>query len=292
MKIIASQDIGELGPNQGTAVVYDWKWYYSTSSLALWLVLIAAFIFIKANRYPQALLILVPLLIVNLLWLAFKKVLLFSSADTQMFSMVFNSLVVGITALWLLGHKLGNRNRFVTFILALAVLAVTGLVGSISYGTGFSQETAKVAIFLAVSAFTMLFAFVLAAWHCRRRYSGLRFMLYLPVWTIAMSIVSFLGYVVIALVIMSIAGNAPGNWSSMLLQVLVVGLVFGLVLGLCVYVINLPFMILALRSSFFRKRFFACLRLKSMPTTTGQADTDQPNEQSSGPETSESTPSV
>jgi len=234
--------------------------------------LIAAFIFIKANRNLQALLILVPLLIVNLLWLVFKKILGFSSADTEMLSMVFNSLIVGITVLWLLGHKLGNRNRFVTFILALAVLAVIGLVGTISYGTGFSQETAKVAIFLAVSAFTMLFAFVLAAWHCRKRYSGLRFMLCLPVWTIAMSIVISLGYVGIALVIMSIAGNAPGNWSSMLLQVLVVGLVFGLVLGLCVYVINLPFMILALRSSFFRERFFACLRLTPMPTTTAQAD--------------------
>jgi len=292
LKIVPSADIGELGPKEGTAVVYNWKWYYSTPSLALWVVLVGAIVLVKVNRNPQALLILAPLLIVNLLWLVFKKVLDFSSADTEMFSMVFNSLVVGITVLWLLGHKLGNRNRFVTFILALAVLAVVGLVGAISYGMGFSQETAKVAIFLAVSAFTMLFAFVLAAWHCRRRYSSLRFMLCLPVWTIAMSIVSFLGYVVIALIIMSIAGHAPGNWSSMLLQVLVVGLVFGLVLGLFVYVINLPYMILAFYSPFFRERFYMCLRLKSTPTTPGQTDVDRPGDKSQDQETSESNPFV
>ena len=292
MRIIASQDIGELGPKEGAAVVYSWKWYYSTPSLALWVVLVGAIVLVKANRNPHALLILVPLLIANLLWLVFKKVLGFSSADTEMFSMVFNSLVVGITVLWLLGHKLSNRNRLVTFLLALVVLTVVGLVGAISYGMGFSQETAKVAIFLSVSAFTMLFAFVLAAWRCRRRYSSLRFMLCLPVWTIAVSIASFLGYVGIALVIMSIAGQAPGNWSSMLFQVLVVGLVFGLVLGLCVYVINLPYMILAFYSPFFRERFFACLRLKSMTTTTGQADTDQLSEQSPNPGTSQNSPSV
>jgi len=149
-----------------------------------------------------------------------------------------------------------------------------------------------VAIFLAMSVFTMLFAFVLTGWQCRKRYGGLRFVLCLPVWTIAVSIVSFLGYIGIALVIMSIAGHAPGNWNSMLLQVFVVGLVFGLVLGLCVYVINLPYIILALRNSFFRERFYACLRLKSMPTTVAQADADQLGEQSQGPKTSENSGSV
>ncbi|MEK7996264.1 MAG: hypothetical protein AAB403_20885, partial [Planctomycetota bacterium] len=47
---------------------------------------------------------------------------------------------------------------------------------------------------------------------------------------------------------------------------LLVAGVFGLVLAACVYVINLPYMILALGSPFFRERFYACLRLKSMPS--------------------------
>jgi len=107
-------------------------------------------------------------------------------------------------------------------------------------------------------------------------------MLWLVVWTIAVSIVALLGYVGFTLVIVCISGHVPSNWSYILLQIPIVGLI----LGGCLYVINLPFMIFGLNLSFFRERFCACLRLKSMPTTTRQADTDQPNEQSSGPETS------
>ena len=94
-------------------------------------------------------------------------------------------------------------------------------------------------------------------------------MLWLVVWTIAVSIVALLGYVGFTLVIVCISGHVPSNWSSILLQIPIVGLI----LGGCLYVINLPFMILVLRSSFFRERFYACLRLKSMPTISGQADT-------------------
>ncbi len=259
MKIIASADIGELGQKEGTAVVYNWRWYYSIPGLALWVVLIAAFIFIKANRNPQALLILAPLLILNLLWLAFKKVMVLGSADIEMFGMVFNSLVVSITVLWLFAHKLANRNRFVTFLLALALMAVLGLVGAISYcGLTFSQQTGGEVIILAMLALAMLLGFVLAGWQCRNRYSGLRFVLYLALWTVAACLASTLVFYPIVFIIQQV----PVPISTVLLVALIVGLAFGAFL----YVIVFPFMILALSSSFFRERFYACLRLKSMPT--------------------------
>jgi hypothetical protein len=52
--------------------------------------------------------------------------------------------------------------------------------------------------------------------------------------------------------------------STVLLIVPVVGSSYGAFL----YVVVLPYMILALRSSFFRERFYACLHLKSMPTAS------------------------
>ncbi|MCH7559047.1 MAG: hypothetical protein IIB56_16565 [Planctomycetes bacterium] len=285
MKIIASADIGELGQKEGTAVVYNWRWYYSIPGLALWVVLIAAFIFIKANRNPQALLILAPLLILNLLWLAFKKVMVLGSADIEMFSMVFNSLVVSITVLWLFAHKLGNRNRFVTFLLALALMAVLGLIGAISYcGLTFSQQTVGALILLAMSALAMLLGFVLAGWQCRNRYSGLRFVLYLALWTIVTCLASTL--VIYSTVF--IIQQTPIPIFTVLLMVSIVGLI----LGACLYVINLPFIILAFRSPFFRERFYACLRLKSMPSTIRQVDVDQPGEQNPNPKTSENSSSV
>jgi len=51
-------------------------------------------------------------------------------------------------------------------------------------------------------------------------------------------------------------------------------------------------MILALHCGFFRERFYACLRLKSMPTTVVQADADQLGEQSQDPKPSENSASV
>ena len=285
MKIVTSADIGELGQKEGTAVVYNWRWYYSIPGLALWLVLIAAFIFIKANRNPQTLLILAPLLILNLLWLAFKKVMVFGSADIEMFGMVFNSLVVSITVLWLFAHKLGNRNRFVTFLLALALMAVLGLVGAISYcGLTFSQQTGGEVIMLAMLALAMLLGFVLAGWQCRNRYSGLRFVLYLALWTVTVCLASTLVFYPIVFIIQQV----PVPISTVLLVALIAGLAFGTFL----YVIVFPYMILALWSSFFRERFYACLRLKSMPTAIVQADADLPDKQNPDPKTTEKSGSV
>jgi len=114
----------------------------------------------------------------------------------------------------------------------------------------------------------------------------LRFMLWLVVWIIAVSIVALLGCVGFTLVIVCISGHVPSNWSAIPLQIPIVGLI----LGGCLYVINLPFMILALRSSFFRERFYECLRIKSMPTISGQSDTDLSGNQSPESKTSENHP--
>jgi hypothetical protein len=251
-------------------------------------VLVLAIILVKANRNPHALLILVPLLTLNLLWSILEKTGLLSSSTMAGFDQVVVSLIVGIAVLWLLCHKLGNRNRFIILLLAFVIMAFVGLIGAASYGiTEFSGEIAAIMVIFATLSVTMLLGFVLSGWSCRKCYSGLRFMLWLAVWTVAVNIAVVLGYVGIGIVITSISGGyMPPYW--ILLMVVGVGLVF----GLCVYVINLPFMILALRCGFFRERFYACLRLKSMSTTVVQADADQFSEQSQDPKTSENSASV
>jgi len=270
LKIVPSADIGELGPQEGTAAVYEWKLYYSVPALALWAVLVLAIVLVKANRNPHVLLILVPLLIVNLLWFGFVKLLRFPSSARVLYDPLFASYTVGITVLWLLAHKLGNRNRFVTFLLALIIMIVVGLVGLASYGTGVSfNETTLFLMFLVILALAVLIGFILAARLCQKRYGGLRFTLWLALWTVISSVVAMLTFMAIMLLV---EGRLPSDLTSMLLQVLVVGLVAGLLL----YAINLPFMILALSSPFFRERFYACLRLKSMPTATGiKTDADR-----------------
>ena len=118
-------DIADLGPNQGAEAGYNWKWYHNTPSLALWLVLAAALILIKANRTPRILLILVPLLIVKVLWFLLIQMMDFRSpGDVEMFNMMFNSLIAGITFLWLFAPKLGRFNPWIVFFLAFALISM------------------------------------------------------------------------------------------------------------------------------------------------------------------------
>lgn len=278
---MASADIGDLGPKDGTAAIYDWKLYYNIPSLALWAVLILAIVLIKGNRNPRALLILVPLLIVNLFWTIFKKAIGFPSEPAQMFGMVFYSLTVGITILWLLAHKLCNRNRFVTFLRALAIMAVVGLAGVVSYGmTEFSSQTMAIIILLAVLALTTLCGFALAAWCCRKRYGSVRFVLWLGLCIVVLCVATMLGFYSIVFIV----SRPPVSVFTVLLQVSIAALV----VGGCLYVIVFPYMILALRSPFFRERFYACLRLKSMPIASGPvADADRHSGQNPGPEVTE-----
>jgi hypothetical protein len=60
LKIVPSADLGEMGPQQGQAVSFNWKWYYSALWLAIWLVVILAMVVPKTNRNIRILLIFVP----------------------------------------------------------------------------------------------------------------------------------------------------------------------------------------------------------------------------------------
>jgi hypothetical protein len=246
--------------------IYDWNWYHTAPRLALWVLPILAIVLVKANRNARALLILVPLLIVNLLWLALRKVVGFPSTSIDVFDQLIASLTLSIAVLWLLAHKLDKGNRFVTFLLAVGMMAALGLLAAVSYsGVELAGETLWVAVFFAVFAVVVLVAFALAGWSCRRRYSAVRFMLWLLVWTVAAGIVAMLSYVGIVVAVSTLSGFSPSGLSpvSAILMLLQIG-VMGAVFGLCLYVIDLPYMLLVLCTPFFRERFYACLHLKSM----------------------------
>ena len=208
-----------------------------------------------------------------------------STGDIEMFNMVVDSLVVGIAFLWLVAHKLGRCNSLGAFFLALLLMAAICLVGILSYlGTGFSLDAVWGLIVLAIQALAILISFVLAGWCCRKRYGPVRFMLWLAVWIVAACIVSML----VAYSIMFFIQQVSIPILTLLFMTLIVGSVF----AACLYVIVLPFMILAFRSPLFRERFYACLRLKSLPAASGLADMSRLNEQISDAGTPENSGSV
>ncbi len=258
LRIVPSAEIGDLGPQEGTPAIYQWRWYYSVPGLALGVILLGAIVLIRANRHPRALLILLPLLIINLLWFALAWLLHFPSSARMQFGPIIVSYTAAIAMLWLCAHKLGNRNRFVTFLLAFALTGGLCAVGVAScLGWGFPREAMAGLVVLTVMVLVGLLAFALAGCCCRNHYGPVRFMLYLALWAVVICVAVTLSVYATVFLLQ----QAPVAISTVLL----VAVIGGSVIGACIYAINLPYMVLALRSPFFRERFYACLRLKSMP---------------------------
>jgi hypothetical protein len=251
-------DIDDLGARESSAVTYTWSFVNNISGLVVWLVLGGVFVLFRENRSRKALLVLVPLLVVNVLWLGIKKAIGMPSSTAAQFDVMFNAFTVGVTIVWLVSHKFAGLNRFVIFLLALIVLDLSYVLNIFSFsGFAFDDETVMLTAFFCVAATTTLFGFVLTGWRCRIRYTALRFMLWQAVWCIAVCVMATFIYVVIAFVIM---GQSTSLDASFFVQILLVGPIFSGIL----YVLLLPFMILAFKNSLFRERFYGCFRLKGM----------------------------
>lgn len=268
LKIVPSAELGQLGPQQGEAASFDWKWHYSAVGWVIWLALILAFIAPKANRDIRVLLILVPLVVVNLLWRLFMRYANMNSTDELEFTLIFNSMAVAVTVLWLIANYFIKFGGAVRFLLSLGTMMIIAGLGTLSYSTEFSSEMALFLALFIFMALTMLTAITLSRRLCGGKYRPVRFMLWLALWMLLVSLISTLGFLIVA----SIITSSGQGLSKLILMFALAGLIF----GLCLYVLNIPFMVLGFANPFFRKRFCACLGLESTPTTTGRADADGP----------------
>ena len=98
---------------------------------------------------------------------------------------------------------------------------------------------------LGVVALAMLLGYVLAGWRCRKRYGPVRFMLWLAVWMVAACLACIIVFYIITFFIQKVPISIT--------RILFMASIMGLILAIFLYVINLPYMILALRNSFFRE---------------------------------------
>ena len=62
LRIVASGELGDLGPAEGQAVSFKWNLLYSLSGLVVWSILVVALL-ARPNRSTQGWLILVPVLV-------------------------------------------------------------------------------------------------------------------------------------------------------------------------------------------------------------------------------------
>ena len=229
-------------------------------ALGLWIVLALTILLVRENRYPRVLLIFIPIFLVRLLWSWFQPILGAPSDVLEVLGTMVDAFLVALAVLWLLAYMLGNRNRILTFLLALCVLMAVNFIGIVSVQTWSSQAGLNLLIIQALGIVTLLLVFFLAGWYCRRQYGPWRFMLWLALWIVVISIVAFLIFFLIAV-------GRTGPVEEIIRQIPQV-LIAALIFAICLYMLNLPFMILAFISPFFRERFYAYFHLKSMPISS------------------------
>jgi hypothetical protein len=253
-----------VGPHKGQALLYEWQWHYSAPGLIVWLVLIAAVVGLRANRNCRVLLILVPLAVVNLLYLLLKKLSGMTSSSAAQFDVVFQAAAIGVTLLWLVAPVLGRQGIHRIVVAFVLLMAVAGL-SVFSYGTVSSEETAIFLVFLGSLGGLLVLAPAAATRLCRRLYRPVGFMLWLAVWMIVGGVVATLGAFAILLSVLS-SGPPASEIPEVILQIMTVGSI----LGLCLYVLYLPYMLLGFASPFFRTRLQACLSLEQPDGSEGE----------------------
>ena len=221
--------------------------------LAIWLVLILAFAVPKANRNIRVLLILAPLVVVKCLWSAFIQHANANSTDALEFGLIFNSMAVGVTVLWLTANSLARFKGVIRFLLSFVMLVIVAGFGPLSYYTDFSEEMVLFLALFVFMALTMLVALTLSRKLCKGKYRPVCFTLWLAFWTLLGSVLAMGGFFIVGSIIFS-----PPSFSEAILMLLLAGSIFGLFL----YALNLPYLILGFAHPFFRRRLCASLSLK------------------------------
>jgi hypothetical protein len=271
LTFITSCDIGDLGPKEGAAITYFWNPVYNIMGLLPWLLLVLAILLLPENRCVQVLWILLPAVIFRLLWAAFARLMDIPSEASALFILMIDCLLVGFILNWLLSQRIGNRNRFVTWLLGILIFGIAFVATIINAGLGI--EAVQVSIFIGLNVGILMFSFPLAGLLCRKKFGPVRFSLWMAIWVMLTTLIFFMTVGVIQSLMIDY------SVIKILLQVLMVSLIYGgiLIVGL------LPFEILLFANSFWRKRFEAVFGLKKV-----QKDNFDP--QSITPEDTETTP--
>lgn len=259
LRIVPTGELGDMGQQQGQAATFVWKWYYSAAGSLIWLVLIVAILVPKANHNLRILWILVPLVVVNMAWLVFKKLMGIPSSAASQFDAMFQSMVVGTASLWLMGGYIEKLGGVVRFLVSFAVVLIAAGLGILSYYNVPSTVLFPFSILLVLLIGVLLVSMIASGLLCRRRYRPFCFMLWLALWILVGSVAAFcLTYVIFILV--AVPDSSRPHLSQLILSILMPGVIFAAFL----YAINLPFMVLGFVHPFFRERLCACLGLQTV----------------------------
>ena len=222
-------------------------------------MLVALLVLVKPNRRAQAWLILLPVLAVALGGSLFARLLSMPPSAADGFGGFLVALAASWAAVWLLAPWLAPRRVAAAIALALVVMLAVGAVYFLSVcDFGLIDESRMWIVIHVAGAIALLVATALAARRCRSGYRPRRYMAWLLLW---MLVVPMLSIPVATLVTGLFAGGGVMEFVAMLVMAAFSSIIGGAMLGVVLYLLNLPFLFLALRNPFYGERFQSVLRL-------------------------------
>ena len=210
-----------------------------------------AFVALKENRTPKAAWILVPVVLLATVFSAVMNILKMTSGSTVQFNVIFTIMVLGFSLIWLLAERIGNRNRFVTFL--LATLIYYGFLGVNLLSNGFSKHIILIVALAAVSIPAIILAFVFAALYFKNSFNTARYIIYIGAALFGVSLTIF------AIIFSIFYPTFISEINRWIVELLTVSFFSSLIY----YVGLLPFLILLFSNIFWRKRFEAVLGIQT-----------------------------
>ena len=248
LRIVASQDLGQLGPHEGSPVAFHWRWWYHVPTLPLWAIVLLLLVVPKANRHRQAWLILVPLALVLLVPRMLATLFAMPDEAAELLGYSLASFAMAWSAVWLVGHRLATGSRTITFLLIVAAMSAIGAFSEFCR-SGNAAGLLSSSIGFGLVAAILSLGMMLAGYSCRKKYSPRRYRVWLLVWTVASMMGSMTCFSTIMLLI--VFREQFAHVAPTLLFLIPISAIYGVVL----YLVNLPFLELAFRSSFYADRF-------------------------------------
>lgn len=246
---MATQSLGELGTSESRPTIVAWKWYYHAGVVPPWLLIALLVVASKENRHRQAWLIFVPVAVVVLVAKMATRALKVPDDAAELTGVAVMALAVGWSAVWLYGSRLAGRHGMVRFIAALVLMLAVGGLSIVSHlGMENSDDLLSVFIAHGVSSLVLLLGMMRSGRSCRDEFRRGKFMrrLFSTVAVLALLPAVATAVLVAILVRLEVFGDALVKLSIM-----------GIAVALMLYLLNLPFMLLAFNSPFYGARFHA-----------------------------------
>ena len=241
--------------------MYYFSPLYHAARLVYFAPIGAAFLFLKENKRLAAFLILLPMLLVWGMWKGFAAALGMPEEASGLDTVII-AFLTGITVVWLLGERIGNRHRFLTFLSACGILL--GCCALMLFEIAASEYVKQILLVGVIGAGVMLSGFIVGGFLCRQRFGPVRFSVCFGAGVAAAILVVFSSVFVIQI----------GTYFSV--DLLWMFLVMALIYTAIGYIGLLPFVVLLLVNGFWRRRFAAVMGIGRDPETSHKVSASGP----------------